>query len=212
MAKTLGKTQDGVPGGARGTARTGSREELPTTVPADNGEVTLLIARQVEPGYEAAFEEWARGILETATHFEGHLGYGLFRPASEGAPWFLVHRFVDDAAFERWQESPERARWFANCEGHHHTEIARRELTGMETWFAKPGTTRPAPPRWKMAISSGLAIFPISLVGNAVLGPVLVDLHFVLRTAAFAAVFSTLMTYVAMPAVSRLLRGWLSPS
>ena len=61
-----------------------------------------------------------------------------------------------------------------------------------------------------MAISSGLAIFPISLVGNALLGPILVDLHFVLRTAAFAVVFSTLMTYVAMPAVSRLLRGWLT--
>ncbi|WP_078909874.1 antibiotic biosynthesis monooxygenase [Streptomyces sp. NRRL S-87] len=195
----------------RRPAGTGPEQERPTTVPADDGEVTLLIARQVEPGWEAPFEEWARGILETAARFDGHLGYGLFRPANEGSPWFLVHRFADHAAFERWQASPERAQWFANCQGHHHTEIARRELTGMETWFAKPGTTRPAPPRWKMAISSGLAIFPISLAGNALLGPVLVDLHVVLRTAVFAAVFSTLMTYVAMPAVSRLLRTWLTP-
>ncbi|MFJ8162019.1 antibiotic biosynthesis monooxygenase [Streptomyces sp. NPDC096136] len=180
------------------------------SVPADNGEVSLLIARQVEPGYEEAFETWARGILETAARFPDHLGYGLFRPAAEGAPWFLVHRFRDQEAFQRWQDSPERAEWFAHCEGHHHTEIARRELHGMETWFAKPGTTRPAPPRWKMAISSGLAIFPISLVGNAVLGPYLVDLGSVLRTAVFAAVFSTLMTYAAMPAVSRLLRPWLT--
>ncbi|MFD8415545.1 antibiotic biosynthesis monooxygenase [Streptomyces sp. NPDC059650] len=179
-------------------------------VPADNGEVSLLIARQVEPGYEEAFETWAHGILEAATSFPDHLGYGLFRPARAGGPWFLVHRFRDQAALQRWQDSPERAAFFANCEGHHHTEIARRELHGMETWFAKPGTAQPAPPRWKMAISSGLAIFPISLVGNAVLGPYLVDAHFVLRTAVFAAVFSTLMTYVAMPAVSRLLRPWLT--
>ncbi|MEU7552964.1 antibiotic biosynthesis monooxygenase [Streptomyces sp. NPDC044571] len=180
------------------------------TVPADNGEVSLLIARQVEPGYEEAFEDWARGILETAASFPDHLGYGLFRPAAEGAPWFLVHRFRDQGALERWQASAERAAFFANCEGHHHTEIARRELHGMETWFAKPGTTRPAPPRWKMAISSGLAIFPISLLGNALLGPFLVDLPFVVRTAAFTVVFSTLMTYVAMPAVSKLLRPWLT--
>ncbi|MFD9354793.1 antibiotic biosynthesis monooxygenase [Streptomyces sp. NPDC060031] len=180
------------------------------TVPADNGEVSLLIARQVEPGYEDAFETWARGILETAATFPDHLGYGLFRPAAKGAPWFLVHRFRNQAAFQRWQDSAERAAFFANCQGHHHSEIARRELHGMETWFAKPGTTRPAPPRWKMAISSGLAIFPISLAGNAVLGPYLVDLHFVVRTAAFAVVFSTLMTYVAMPAVSKLLRPWLT--
>ena len=90
--------------------------------------MTLLIARQVEPGYEETFEAWAHGILETAAAFPDHLGYGLFRPASEGGPWFLVHRFRNPAAFERWQESPERAQWFANCLGHHHTEIARREL------------------------------------------------------------------------------------
>ncbi|MET9320087.1 antibiotic biosynthesis monooxygenase [Streptomyces sp. NPDC003038] len=180
------------------------------SVPADNGEVTLLIARQVEPGHEEAFETWAAGILNTAATFPDHLGYGFFRPATPGGPWFLVHRFRNQAAFQAWQDSPERARWFANCQGHRHSELARRELHGMETWFAKPGTTRPAPPRWKMAISSGLAIFPISLIGNAVLGPYLVDLHFVLRTAAFAVVFSTLMTYVAMPAVSRLLRPWLT--
>ncbi|MER7758346.1 antibiotic biosynthesis monooxygenase [Streptomyces sp. NPDC097619] len=198
--------------GRRGGTRGGGADGTEHTVPADDGEVTLLIARQVEPGYEHSFEEWARGILDTAAGFSGHLGYGLFRPAAPGAPWFLVHRFRDQAAFAAWQDSPERAAWFARCEGHHHTEIARRELTGMETWFAKPGTTRPAPPRWKMAISSGLAIFPISLAGNALLGPFLLDLHLVLRTAVFAAVFSTLMTYVAMPLVSRALRNWLSPS
>ncbi|MGW7100259.1 antibiotic biosynthesis monooxygenase [Streptomyces sp. NPDC054838] len=180
------------------------------SVPADNGEVSLLIARQVDPGHEEDFEVWARGILETAARFPDHLGYGLFRPATEGGPWFLVHRFRHQAAFEAWQRSAERAAFFANCQGHHHHEIARRELHGMETWFAKPGTTRPAPPRWKMAISSGLAIFPISLLGNSVLGPYLVDLPFVLRTAAFTVVFSTLMTYAAMPAVSKLLRPWLT--
>ncbi|MER6995260.1 antibiotic biosynthesis monooxygenase [Streptomyces sp. NPDC000410] len=181
-----------------------------TTVPADDGEVTLLIARQVEEGYEEGFEEWAQGILRTAATFPGHLGYGLFRPAKRGAPWFLVHRFRDAEACRAWQESPERAEWFANCEGHRHTEIARRELTGMETWFAKPGTTRPAPPRWKMAITSGLAIFPISLTGNAVLGPRLEGLPMVASTAVYTVVFSVLMTYVAMPAMSRLLRRWLT--
>ncbi len=68
------------------------------TVPADNGEVNLLIARQVDPGHEETFEAWAHGILETAAGFPDHLGYGLFRPATEGGPWFLVHRFRNQAA------------------------------------------------------------------------------------------------------------------
>ncbi|MFE9409371.1 hypothetical protein ACFYN0_11290 [Streptomyces sp. NPDC006704] len=117
-----------------------------------------------------------------------------------------MHRFRDAAVLERWQSSKERALFFATCTGHQHTETARRELTGMETWFAKPGEARPAPPRWKMAISSGLAIFPISLLGNAVLGPHVAGLPLVLRTGVFTVLFSVLMTYVAMPNMSRLLR------
>ncbi|MEU5217385.1 antibiotic biosynthesis monooxygenase [Streptomyces sp. NPDC020807] len=180
------------------------------TVPADTGEVTLLIARRVEPGHEAAFEAWARGILETAAAFPGHLGYGLFRSSGGEAPWFLVHRFRNAAACQAWQESPERASWFADCRGHHHIEIARRTLTGMETWFAKPGSTRPAPPRWKMAISATLAIYPLALLAGFLLTPHLTALPLVLSTAITAAVLNLLMTYVAMPSVSRILRDWLT--
>jgi antibiotic biosynthesis monooxygenase (ABM) superfamily enzyme len=43
-------------------------------VPADTGEVTLLIARRVEPGHEAAFEQWAKGLLESAATFPGRGG------------------------------------------------------------------------------------------------------------------------------------------
>ncbi|MBB4981423.1 hypothetical protein [Streptomyces nymphaeiformis] len=81
----------------------------------------------------------------------------------------------------------------------------------METWFAKPGSTRPAPPRWKMAISATLAIYPISVLGSLFLVPRLTGLPLLLSSAVVACVFNVLMTYVAMPAVSRLLRGWLTP-
>ncbi|MET9884650.1 hypothetical protein ABZZ20_16195 [Streptomyces sp. NPDC006430] len=39
------------------------------TVPADNGEANLLVARQVEPGHEETFEAWAHGILERTAAF-----------------------------------------------------------------------------------------------------------------------------------------------
>ncbi|WP_433579496.1 hypothetical protein [Nocardia brasiliensis] len=67
-------------------------------------------------------------------------------------------------------------------------------------------------PRWKQAAASALAIYPISLLGNVVLGPLLIDRHPMVRTLIFAAVFSILMTYLAVPAVNRLLRRWLQPT
>ncbi|MCY0939077.1 antibiotic biosynthesis monooxygenase [Streptomyces sp. H34-S4] len=188
-----------VSGGSRGT------------VLAGRGDVALIAARVVDPGHEEVFRQWARDILDAAAAAPGNLGGGLFHPAEDGAPWIFLHRFRDQETLQGWIDSPRRAEFLARSEGHHHTEVARRELTGLEGWFADPGRAAPAPPRWKMAVSSAIGIFPVSLLGSALLTPHLTALPPVARTAVFAALFSVLMTYVAMPAVTRTLRRWLSP-
>ncbi|WP_405682305.1 antibiotic biosynthesis monooxygenase [Streptomyces sp. NBC_00057] len=76
------------------------------------------MARRVEPGHEAASDSWAKGILDSAATFPGHRGYGLFTPFRWRRPWFLVHRFRDAEACRAWQDSPERAARFADCQGH----------------------------------------------------------------------------------------------
>ncbi|MEU7015818.1 hypothetical protein [Streptomyces sp. NPDC046385] len=60
-----------------------------------------------------------------------------------------------------------------------------------------------------MAISATLAIYPVSLLGAYFLVPRLTGLPLALSTVLTACVFNVLMTYVTMPTVSRLLRGWL---
>ncbi|WP_436497323.1 antibiotic biosynthesis monooxygenase [Actinokineospora sp. HUAS TT18] len=171
------------------------------------GEVTALVARTVEPGYERGFEEWANGILDEASKFPGHLGHGVLRPAEPGQPWHVMYRFRDEATYDVWQASPQRAAWFAKAEGHHE-ETARRELTGLEAWFEAAD----APPKWKMAISSALGIFPLTLLANIWIAPALGAVPTVARTALITGMFSLMMTYVIMPNVARLLRGWLHPS
>ncbi|WP_405800223.1 antibiotic biosynthesis monooxygenase [Streptomyces sp. NBC_01506] len=207
----------------------------PTSDPLPTGEVGVLIARQVDPGHEKEFERWAHGVLDTATSFPGHLGYGLFRPARPGGPWFLVHRFRDAEACADWQNSPERADWFSRA-GSGHREIERRHLTGLEGWFpprdrtagpggegpagAEPGTDSPEPEgavasampaRWKMTLTAALGIFPVSLLSGAVLQPALSPVPLLIRTALIALFFSGLMSYAVMPALTRTLHRWLYP-
>ncbi|HVK20167.1 MAG TPA: antibiotic biosynthesis monooxygenase [Actinokineospora sp.] len=171
------------------------------------GEVTALVARSVEPGRERQFEQWAQGILDEAAGFPGHLGHGLLRPAEPDQPWHVMYRFRDETTYDAWQASPERAAWFAKAEGHHE-ETARRELTGLEAWF----NSAYAPPRWKMAISSALGIFPLTLLANLVIAPSLGGVPMLLRTVMITGLLSVMMTYVVMPNIARLLRGWLYPS
>ncbi|MEU2830617.1 antibiotic biosynthesis monooxygenase [Streptomyces lavendulae] len=179
------------------------------TVLTSRGDMALIAARVVEQGHEEAFQGWARDVLAAAATLPGHLGGGLFRPVDDGGPWIVVHRFRDRDALGRWLKSPVRQLLFAHQE--HHHEVARRELAGLEAWFAEPGGTAPPPPRWKTAVSSAIGIFPISLLGSLYLTPSLTALPQVARTAVFALLFSVLMTYAAMPVVTRVLRRWLSP-
>lgn len=124
----------------------------PSIVRRDGTDVLLLTARTVEHGREKSFRVWARGILQSAAALPGHLGGGLFRPAVDGRPWIVVHRFRDQAALDLWLTSPARAGFFDNSEGHHHTEVARRERSGMEAWFTGLDANVPAPPGWRMAV------------------------------------------------------------
>ncbi|MDX2394075.1 antibiotic biosynthesis monooxygenase [Streptomyces sp. DK15] len=182
------------------------------TVLAGRADVALIAARVVEPGHEEAFRQWARDVLAAAAAAPGNLGGGLFQPAKDGGPWIFVHRFRDHGTLQEWTGSAERAALFTPRDGHRHTEVARRELTGLEGWFTEPGSAAATPPRWKTAVSSALGIFPVSLVGSALLTPHLTAWPAVARTAVFAVLFSVLMTYFAMPAVTLLLRRWLSRS
>ncbi|AUY48830.1 antibiotic biosynthesis monooxygenase [Streptomyces sp. CB01881] len=174
-------------------------------------EVTLFVARRVEPGYEEAFEVWAKDILAAAAAHEGNLGTGLLRPAGPDDPWHLLLHFRDGEAFRSWQASPARAACFAVADGHHH-EVHRHEILGMEGWFAttKAAASKGRPPvRWKMAVASTLAIAPIVVTSALLIAPHLSGLPTAVRPLVTAPLISALMTYAALPVVTRLLRPWL---
>ncbi|GHF32715.1 hypothetical protein GCM10018790_07920 [Kitasatospora xanthocidica] len=170
------------------------------------------MARRVEPGYEEAFERWAEGILAAATEHAGNLGTGLLRPSGPDEPWHLLLHFRDTEAFRSWQDSPVRAACFAKADGHHH-EVHRHEIHGMEGWFATtPGAAQRRPPvRWRMAVASTIAIAPLVVASAVLIGPHLTGLPVAVRPLVTAPLISVLMTYAALPVVTRALRRWLFP-
>ena len=78
---------------------------------------------------------------------------------------------------------------------------------GLETWFTLPGRpTLPAPPKWKMAVVTWLALLPKVLVLGSLLP---MDLPVVARAAVSTAIPVALLTWVVMPRVTRWLAPWL---
>jgi antibiotic biosynthesis monooxygenase (ABM) superfamily enzyme len=159
--------------------------------------VTVTIARRVAPGREADFE---------AAKQAGFLGAGMLRPGHVGEPWHVVFRFDSVEHLHAWEFSAERADLLAAGEDLVNSTDMQR-VTGLETWFALPSRTAPAPPRWKMFAVSVVGIYALQLIFNLALQPLVLPVA--LRVALVAVAVTALMTWLVMPRAARLLQDWL---
>jgi antibiotic biosynthesis monooxygenase (ABM) superfamily enzyme len=178
-----------------------------------NESVTTTVTRRVRPGHEASYEQILEEIISSASEFPGHLGVEVFRPPSgTGGEYRTVYRFDTSEHLRAWLDSDERAHWLERARPHLIGPIRTSFITGLESWFTLPGDPglRPPPP-YKMALVTWLTIFPLITAIVAITGPLLEDLPLAARLAITTALTVPIMTWVVMPRVTRLLRGWLYP-
>jgi uncharacterized protein len=130
--------------------------------PGDDPPVTAVASRRVKPGREREFEQWVPGILAAAKEFPGYLGSEVLRPSDpEDDEYRIVFRFDHASNLHAWEDSEERRRLLREAEPLIHKEKVHF-LTGLETWFTLPSKAgEPSPPRYKMALVTWLAVFPL---------------------------------------------------
>jgi uncharacterized protein len=176
------------------------------------GPVTTTVLRKVKPGHEAFYDQFLEGIIAAARRFPGHLDVEVFRPErASGGEYRVVYRFDTGEHLREWLDSDEHAAWLERAEPHVIGPMRTQFLTGLETWFTVPGRPGTPPPPYKMALVTWITIFPLITLVVVVLGPLIAGLALVPRMAITTAVTVPIMTWVAMPRVTRLLRGWLHP-
>jgi len=176
------------------------------------GPVTATVTRRVKPEHEAAYEEFLAGIGGAARAFPGYLGEEVFRPAGgPGGEYRIVYRFDSPAHLRAWLDSPERAAWLARAEPHPAGPLRARYLTGLEGWFTLPAEPGAPPPPYKMAILTWAAIFPLITLVVLASAPLIGPWPLAARLAVTTLVTVSLMTWVVMPRLTRLLRRWLYP-
>jgi uncharacterized protein len=179
-----------------------------------SGPVTTTVTRRVRPGHEASYEQFLEGIIAAASEFPGHLGVEVFRPEDVNTgDYRTVYRFDTSEHLRRWLDSDEHAAWLERAEPHVIGPMRTSFVTGLESWFTLPGKPGVAPPPpYKMALLTWITIFPLITGVIVVLGPLIKDLPLVPRLGITTAITVPLMTWVVMPRVTRLLRGWLYPA
>lgn len=182
----------------------------PPVNPTDDPPVTVDVLQRVKPGFEGAFEQVVKNLIAAASSFEGHLGANVFRMGN--SEYRIVFKFDRISHLKQWESSAIRQRLLQQAS---QLTLDRGQisiLTGLETWFtlpAQPGL--PAPPRYKMVVLSGIAIFILLNLATAFLVPLLLPLPPLLRTLVVVLLMVSLMTYVVMPRLTKLFAKWLYP-
>ncbi len=179
--------------------------------------VTVSITRHVDPAQEDQMRAWLRAGFELSERFDGFLGSGWVRPAPDSDEWHVLYRFASQESLEAWELSPQRRWWLDSAQGL-VDESSREHRTGIEGWFDEPSsvdvedlrTPPTAPPRWKQMCAIFLVFFPLSIAANYASRELLDGWSLPLRVLVSVAVMTPIMTYFALPWITKLLHGWLT--
>jgi antibiotic biosynthesis monooxygenase (ABM) superfamily enzyme len=168
--------------------------------------VTLMVARRVADGRYQDLIAWLREGEQLATDFPGYLGSGVLAPPPGDNEFQIIFRFADEHTLHAWEHSASRTAWLSRgSDLFAHPKEHR--VSGIEGWFGAAGQR---PPRWKQAVAIWLAFFPVSLLFNFVLGPLLADMSLLPRVLISTACLTPLMVYFFIPLSTRLLANWLN--
>lgn len=170
-----------------------------------------VFVRVAWPGREREYEALARRMVNASARFPGQLAATMLHEA-DSSTYTVVYSFTDHSALGAWLASPERRRLVAQADAISQAHRRVPSLTGLETWFTLPHrpTVKP-PPKWKMWLVSLLAIYPLVVAFQLTLVPEIRTWPLLLRSALLPLTLLTLMTFVVMPVVTRLVQPWLSP-
>lgn len=188
---------------------------------ADPERPAVVIARRPKATFEAAFQAWAEGIYRVMAEQPGFQSYQAVPPVpGEARDWYFVFTFDTHENLKNWLESETRARWHALSmpltEGPGHTRV----MSGMEILFGLPSPEESDPPAvWKLALATEIGLAPTVFA----VGLLLMNLGFYAawgqaglwgnwwQVLLSTAICVSLMTWVVMPLLTRVLRRWLYP-
>ncbi|MBF0536652.1 MAG: antibiotic biosynthesis monooxygenase [Nitrospirae bacterium] len=171
--------------------------------------VTIIVSWKIKPGREKEFEAGLEEVIEAAKRFEGHQGVRVQKPDMTQSEYVIIFRFNNVQNLKRWEDSDVKRDWLRRAEAFKEKDPSMQKFTGLEFWFKEPGTVSQGPPRYKMVIVTVAALSPLIMILNLVVAPVVKPLPVFFQNIVMNTIMVSLLTYLVMPAMTRLLSFWL---
>lgn len=174
--------------------------------------IHIAITRRVRKEHTADFERLLTEFASRSLTDAGSRGVHLIYPAPEAdkIEYGILRSFASHEAKEAFYASPLFTEWTRRIEPFIEGGPEYRSMNGLEAWFRDPHAKMP--PRWKMALLTWIAVWPVSMAVPAALSPLLgKSLPVVLRAGIGAAGIVLVLTWVAMPLLVKIAHRWLHP-
>jgi len=136
------------------------------------------------------------------------MGIDIIRPRDGAGEHVVVFRFDTYEHLRAWHESDIRRQALRRAEVFRESRVSSETKSSLEFCFEPVGSPA-SPPRWKMALVTVAAVWPASLFVPWLLRPLIGTLPPYLRALPVAIGIVTLLTWVLLPVLSRVLRFWL---
>ncbi len=172
--------------------------------------VAMVFTHRVADDRVRDYLAWRRKAIAAQAHYPGYLATEFFEPHGKMDEWVDVVRYDSLKDLEHWMESKERRDLLEDLDSIVECRHAHR-VTGLEGWFAmnRPGETATGPPSWKQALAVLFALYP-TVMALTFLNPLWQNQSLSVRMLLGNILSVALLTWLVMPAVSRLLGFWLS--
>jgi len=174
--------------------------------------IHLAITRRVRKDHTQEFERILTDFASLSLEDPGARGVHLIYPAPESGSteYGILRSFVDEDARNAFYDSPLYRDWLIRIEPLVEGDARYQVLSGLEAWFRQPDGQKP-PPRWKMAMLTWIAVWPVSIAVPAALSPLLGGrLPFWISAGIGAAGIVIVLTWAAMPLLVKAARPWLA--
>ncbi|MBX3746088.1 MAG: antibiotic biosynthesis monooxygenase [Verrucomicrobiae bacterium] len=172
--------------------------------------IHIAITRRVRQDRVEDFKHLLAEFAQRSLGEPGTLGVHCLHPPPGAASreFGILRSFATEHARDAFYETPLYKEWVRRIEPMVEGEAEYRQLSGLEAWFRD--TKGPMPPRWKMALLTWMAVWPISTLVPSLLRPILAPVaHPLVFTAIVSASIVVTLTWFAMPALVRLSHSWL---
>lgn len=185
--------------------------------PLNSDPVTMVVTAHPAAGNEKEWEQTLTSTIQASLKFQGHLGTTVLKQGSTVKPTYqIIIRFDQLEDLERWKTSEERNHWVSRLHALEHVPAAVEHNAGWETWFelSQPSDQQVVlhPPRYKMAIIVWIAVYISVIPIVNLIRPAINELHILIGSAITTSITVPLLTWVIIPALSWLLKGWLYPT